>query len=170
MSFAPCGRDSPSQLPLRLLVKTRKECEDAHTIGEQLGNSFLFPSIPFNDLALPSVPCKSLKLLVFGSMAWKRSSVRSRPGPPTSLMPVVYILQSETTQRFYIGCTANVQARVAEHQRGQTTSTRGRGPWLLVYQEQFATLAEARQRERQLKSWKSHRSLRELIQASKAQG
>src|SRR5579863_1923883 len=78
-------------------------------------------------------------------MAWKRSSVRSRPGPPTLLMAAVYILQSESTQKFYIGCTTRLGSRVGEHQRGQTVSTRGRGPWILVYQEQCNTLAGARQ-------------------------
>lgn len=79
-------------------------------------------------------------------------------------MHSVYILQSETTKRFYIGCASDLPARLAEHQRGQTLSTRGRGPWVLVYQEQFSTLAEARQREQQLKRWKSHRSIQELIE------
>ena len=82
-------------------------------------------------------------------------------------MPSVYILQSETTQKFYIGCTSDVRSRLAEHQRGQTVSTRGRGPWVLVYEENFDTFTEARQRERQIKLWKSHRSIQELI-ASKA--
>jgi putative endonuclease len=101
-------------------------------------------------------------------MAWKRSSVRSRPGPPTlTVMPAVYILQSESSRRFYIGCSQQPSARLAEHQRGQTLATRGRGPWNLVYQEHFDTLSEARGRERQLKSWKSHRSIQELIDASK---
>src|SRR5438477_191644 len=80
------------------------------------------------------------------------------------LMPCIYILQSEKTKKFYIGCASEVLVRLTEHQRGQTTSTRGRGPWGLVYQEQFDTLAEARRRERQLKSWKSHRSIQELIE------
>jgi putative endonuclease len=83
-------------------------------------------------------------------------------------MPSVYILQSESTQRFYIGCAEKPLARLVEHQRGQTVSTRNRGPWVLVYQEPFESLAEARRRERQLKSWKSHRSIQELIDASKA--
>ena len=81
-------------------------------------------------------------------------------------MFAIYILESQSTSKFYIGCTADVGARLAEHQRGQTVSTRGRGPWKLVYQEPFGTFAEARQRERQLKSWKSHRSIRELIEAA----
>jgi putative endonuclease len=126
------------------------------------------------------------------SMAWKRSSVRSRPGPPylrrfpeTALsaprpcrggrrfdpdqvhhiytMPAVYVLQSESSKRFYIGCAEQPEVRLAEHLRGQTISTRGRGPWTLVYQERFDNLAQARQRKRQLKSWKSHRSVQELI-------
>jgi putative endonuclease len=82
-------------------------------------------------------------------------------------MPAVYILQSESSGRFYIGCSQQPSARLAEHQRGQTLATRGRGPWNLVYQEHFDTLSEARGRERQLKSWKSHRSIQELIDASK---
>ena len=96
-----------------------------------------------------------------------RSSVRSRPGPPKTRfsMYTVYILRSQSSGRFYIGCTANLVQRLAEHQRGQTASTRNRGPWLLVYEERFETLAEARGRERQLKSWKSHRSIRELLKS-----
>ena len=82
-------------------------------------------------------------------------------------MPAVYVLQSERNKRFYIGCAEQPEVRLAEHQRGQTISTRGRGPWALVYQEHFDTLAGALRRERQLKSWKSHRSIQELINASR---
>jgi putative endonuclease len=82
-------------------------------------------------------------------------------------MPFVYILRSETSGRFYIGCAEQPLVRLTEHQRGRTISTRGRGPWTLVYEEPFETLSEARKRERQLKSWKSHRSIQELIDACK---
>ncbi len=84
-------------------------------------------------------------------------------------MPAVYVLQSETSKRFYIGCAEQPEARLLEHNRGQTISTRGRGPWILVYQEPFDSLAQARLRERQLKSWKSHRSIQEMIDASTKQ-
>jgi putative endonuclease len=80
-------------------------------------------------------------------------------------MYFVYVLQSESTQKFYIGCAADPSARLKEHQRGQTRSTRGRGPWILVYQEKFETLSEARSREQGLKRWKSHRAVQELIDA-----
>src|SRR5271165_2011312 len=79
------------------------------------------------------------------ALPWHGRGRRFDPGQvhQISRMPAVYILQSESTQRFYIGCAEQVLVRLAEHQRGQTISTRGRGPWVLVYQEQFDTLAEA---------------------------
>ena len=78
-------------------------------------------------------------------------------------MPAVYILQSQSSDRFYIGSAADAEIRLAEHQRGQTRSTRGRGPWIMVYQEEFDTIVEARRRDRQLKSWKSHRTIQMLV-------
>jgi len=47
-------------------------------------------------------------------------------------MSAVYVLQSERSKRFYIGCAEQPEVRLVEHQRGQTVSTRGRGPWTLV--------------------------------------
>ena len=81
-------------------------------------------------------------------------------------MPVMYILQSQSTGKFYIGSCMDLPDRLRHHQGGHTPSTRRRGPWNLVYRENFETLSEARQREKQIKSWKSHRSIQELIQRS----
>jgi predicted GIY-YIG superfamily endonuclease len=78
-------------------------------------------------------------------------------------MASTYVLQSAATGKFYIGSALELMVRVAEHQRGHSPYTRGRGPWTLVYSEDYATVAEARRRERQLKSWKSHRLLQQLI-------
>ncbi|MFQ5811055.1 MAG: GIY-YIG nuclease family protein [Armatimonadota bacterium] len=63
----------------------------------------------------------------------------------------VYALRSESTGRFYIGTTNDVQRRLAQHQAGQSKATRGRGPWRLVHTEQYETLREARKREHYLK-------------------
>jgi putative endonuclease len=82
-------------------------------------------------------------------------------------MPSLYILRSQSTDKFYVGSAVDVHARLVHHQNGHTPSTRGRGPWELVYEEHFATLSEARARERQIKSWKSHRSIQELIDSKK---
>ena len=78
-------------------------------------------------------------------------------------MPFLYILKSMTTGNFYIGTAVDSDARFSDHVRGQSPYTRGRGPWTRIYQEEYPTLAEARRRERQHKSWKSHRSIQELI-------
>jgi putative endonuclease len=81
-------------------------------------------------------------------------------------MPSTYILKSQSTGKFYIGSALDLDLRLAEHHRGHSPYTRTRGPWLLAYSEHYATLQEARQRERQIKSWKSSRSVQELIDAA----
>jgi putative endonuclease len=78
-------------------------------------------------------------------------------------MPTVYVLQSEATGKFYIGSAEDLPSRLAEHQRGHSPYTRNRGPWILKYSEEHSILAEARRRERQIKSWKSHRLVQEPI-------
>ncbi|MCI0788076.1 MAG: GIY-YIG nuclease family protein [Chloroflexi bacterium] len=67
----------------------------------------------------------------------------------------VYLLRSERTGRYYIGSTGDIQNRVEQHNAGLTKSTKAFSPWRLVHQEEFDSLPEARQRESQLKSWKS---------------
>jgi len=74
----------------------------------------------------------------------------------------LYILQSNTTRRFYVGSTNDLTRRMAEHQRGHNLATRGRGPWELVYQEEFESLLDARRREIEIKRWKSSRMIAAL--------
>lgn len=76
-----------------------------------------------------------------------------------------YIIQSQKNEhgRYYIGSCIEVTKRVKDHNRGNTNSTRGRGPWVLVYSESYPTLAEARARERQVKKWKSRIIIEKLI-------
>ncbi|MDI6754566.1 MAG: GIY-YIG nuclease family protein [Thermodesulfobacteriota bacterium] len=74
-------------------------------------------------------------------------------------MPVsfwVYILKSESTGNIYIGHTSDLQRRVREHNDmmlGKQRYTRKqKGPWCLVYSEEYQTRAKAMERERALKS------------------
>ncbi|MGA8871449.1 MAG: GIY-YIG nuclease family protein [Candidatus Acidiferrales bacterium] len=78
-------------------------------------------------------------------------------------MATLYILQSQKTNRFYVGSTNDLTRRMAEHQRGHNLATRGRGPWELVYQEPFDSLIDARRREIEIKRWKSARMIAALI-------
>jgi len=82
----------------------------------------------------------------------------------------LYILQSESSGRFYVGHTNDLERRLEEHQRGQTTSTRNRGPWKVVLREEFESKKAAAERERQIKSWKSRVGIQALIEESEPDG
>ena len=56
----------------------------------------------------------------------------------------VYVLINTRTKRLYIGFSRNLRARVASHQKRDAD-------WKLAYYEAYASEAEARQRERDLK-------------------
>jgi putative endonuclease len=82
-------------------------------------------------------------------------------------MYYTYILQSESTGKYYIGYTSNLEDRIDQHNHPlnskNKTTKRFQGPWKLVYSESFSTKTEAIQREKNIKSWKSKRSIQELI-------
>ena len=54
----------------------------------------------------------------------------------------VYVLESETTGRYYYGYTNNPARRLNEHNTNHTRSTRNRGPWRLVWLRRFAEMFE----------------------------
>ena len=77
----------------------------------------------------------------------------------------VYILQSETSGHYYVGQTYNLAGRLARHNTGRTGANRGRGPWRLVYSEEYPTRQAAMARERQIKAHKRRAYLAALIAA-----
>jgi putative endonuclease len=79
----------------------------------------------------------------------------------------VYILRSESTDRFYIGQTQNLEERLSYHNANYSKALKNRGPWKLIYQEPFLTRSEAVRRERQLKSWKDKIMIERLVSASR---
>jgi len=79
----------------------------------------------------------------------------------------VYILQSKTTGRYYVGHSADVSRRLSEHNRGHTTSLRGRGPWEVILTEEFPTRSAAAAREREIKRMKSRQWVEQLVRASR---
>ena len=72
----------------------------------------------------------------------------------------VYVLRNELG-RLYIGSTADLGRRVAQHLAGEAGWTRTRGPWALVHHEQFDTLSDAVRPERSLKRGRNNQLLRE---------
>jgi putative endonuclease len=81
-------------------------------------------------------------------------------------MYFVYILQSVTTGRFYIGQCDHLIERFHEHQRGVNLATRNRGPWWMPYYEIHSNRSDALRREREIKSKKSAESIRRIIRSS----
>lgn len=65
----------------------------------------------------------------------------------------VYILECADGS-YYVGSTTDLSRRIQEHKDGMGGEyTRKRLPIRLVYAEEFPTIAEAYQREKQLQGW-----------------
>jgi putative endonuclease len=67
-------------------------------------------------------------------------------------MYYVYVLHSSSYQGLYIGYSRNLRRRLAEHEAGDSISTRRRGPWRLIYYEAYLDEGDALGREKFLKS------------------
>ncbi len=65
--------------------------------------------------------------------------------------------------RFYIGQTSDLELRLQRHNEGRVFWTKSRGPWSLVYAEEFPSRSEAIAREKELKALKSKEELRKLM-------
>ena len=85
-------------------------------------------------------------------------------------MYFVYVLRSVTTGHHYIGFATDVVQRLGQHNSGITKSTKNRGPWELVHQEEFATRSAAMRRERYLKSGQGREELKRLLAPRRSAG
>ena len=75
----------------------------------------------------------------------------------------LYVLQSETTGRYYVGQSEHLNERVAYHNANYSKALTYRGPWKLVYTEEYATRGEAVRRERYIKRQKDRRFIEGLV-------
>ena len=122
-------------------------------------------------------------------MASRRSGVRIPPAPPKEnervgdsgkvegfeyhrlscfFMPYyVYILQSESTGRYYIGQTEHLEERVRYHQSNYSKAIKNRGPWKLLHFEEFPTRGNAMKRENYIKRQKDRLFIERLVSASR---
>ena len=78
-------------------------------------------------------------------------------------MYFVYILYSEHFDRYYVGQTDNLLARLLRHNKGLVRSTKAYTPWSLKYSEAFENRVEAMRREREIKKRKSRKYVEQLI-------
>ena len=75
----------------------------------------------------------------------------------------VYLLLSEKDGKFYTGSTDDLKRRIAEHEAGYVKSTVRRQPLKLIYYEACLNEADARVRERYLKSGAGKKYLRNRL-------
>ena len=79
-------------------------------------------------------------------------------------MHYLYLLQSELDKSLYIGQTSDLKRRFAEHNSGQSQSTKAKKPWKLIYYEAYLDPNLALKREKQLKRFaKSYTMLKKRI-------
>ena len=78
-------------------------------------------------------------------------------------MYTVYALKSEIDGRIYVGFSSDTERRLREHNSGKTKSTKGYRPWTLIFTEQCATRAEAREREKFYKSGRGKEILKRMV-------
>ena len=67
----------------------------------------------------------------------------------------VYILESVTTGKLYVGQSQEPEKRLNDHNRGGSPYTKNKGPWKEIFLIPFQTRTEAIALERKLKSWKN---------------
>ncbi len=75
----------------------------------------------------------------------------------------LYIIYSNSKDRYYVGHSDNLLRRIPEHNAGQCKSTRSGIPWILVYSKPFNSRAEAMKEEYRIKKMKSRKYIEKLI-------
>ena len=74
----------------------------------------------------------------------------------------VYILK-DSTGKFYIGSTDNIDRRLSQHEQGHTQTTRNMEKPELIFQQGYESIKVARQIERRLKSLKRKDYIEKII-------
>ena len=75
----------------------------------------------------------------------------------------VYILFSNTLDKFYVGHTQNLTDRIYRHNNSGSKSTKSASDWKLVYSEQLINRSAAYKREMEIKKKKSRKYIENLI-------
>ena len=75
----------------------------------------------------------------------------------------LYILYSDTRDKYYVGSCDSLERRLADHNAGRSSFTRTGKPWKLKYHEIYKSRSEARSRELEVKKKKSRKYIEYLI-------
>ena len=77
----------------------------------------------------------------------------------------IYAIYNNKNNKIYIGQTADLVARLKQHNDSsfKKFTSRYSGEWVLIHEELFPTRSEAIAREKQLKSYQGRKFVREKI-------
>jgi putative endonuclease len=78
-------------------------------------------------------------------------------------MYYTYVIQSKKDNRLYTGSTQDLRKRFIEHNSVKVSSTKNRGPFVLIYYEACLNEQDARAREKYLKSGMGKRYLKNRL-------
>ena len=81
-------------------------------------------------------------------------------------MYYVYILKSGLDGDLYIAYTTDLRKRIRRHQNGEVQSTKSRLPFELIFYEAYKDNADAKRREKYLKTSKGKSTLRLMLRNS----
>ncbi|KKQ01413.1 MAG: hypothetical protein US11_C0009G0025 [Candidatus Roizmanbacteria bacterium GW2011_GWA2_36_23] len=82
-------------------------------------------------------------------------------------MVTVYILRSLITNKYYIGCTENIERRIREHNQGFVTATKPFIPYQVELTQNYQNLSDARKIELKLKNLKRKDYIEKIITEGK---
>lgn len=79
----------------------------------------------------------------------------------------LYILKSVNNSKSYVGITNDLNRRLLEHNSGKNFYTKRHSPWVMIYNEKYDNLENARKREKYLKSAVGRKFLKKLFNKEK---
>jgi putative endonuclease len=75
----------------------------------------------------------------------------------------LYIIYSNSKDRYYVGHSDNLLRRIPEHNAARCKATKFGVPWTLVFSKSFNSRAEAMKEEYRIKRMKSRKFIERLI-------
>lgn len=79
----------------------------------------------------------------------------------------VYLLRSKIKPtQLYVGYSANLKNRVAEHNAKKSASTKPYAPWELIFYEAYKDKVDAKRREEYFKTTPGRKTLRIMLRSS----
>lgn len=78
-------------------------------------------------------------------------------------MHYTYVIRSKKDRKNYTGCCSDLRKRFKQHNNNEVVSTKGRGPFELIYYEACQNQQDAYAREKYLKSGMGKRYLKNRL-------